>query len=219
MLSIESNLIKGIGIGLIFLFGFFVGCNNSNEKEIFTEVLKTEVQIDTVFTQITDTIPKYIPKIEEKIKYIPDTIVDTVFVIEEFYTKNVYLDTIKNDYGHIIVLDTIYKNSIYSRSIQSNFLFPEVHKSTIITVVEKQRRFGGYVIAGGNFTDGLITLPVLGVGLQYKIVPNMYLGGEYNLLENDFRINLDYDNRKISGLANYSIVNKRLILGTRIKLF
>ena len=47
----------------------------------------------------------------------------------------------------------------------------------------------------------------------------MYLGGEYNLLENDFRINLDYDNRKISGLANYSIVNKRLILGTRIKLF
>ena len=67
---------------------------------------------------ITDTIvyndTTYIPKISYQVKI--DTIIDTVEVIKEYYTKNYYQDTIINDTtAFVVIMDTVYKNEIISR--------------------------------------------------------------------------------------------------------
>ena len=84
----------------------------------------TVVKVDTVVLRDTT----YIPVVRYRTKI--DTKVDTVFVIQEFYTKNFYLDTIlKNAKGMVIIADTVFKNQIISRK-PTITLYPETITTT-----------------------------------------------------------------------------------------
>ena len=114
------------------------------EPKIITE---TVTKWDTV--SITKT--EYIPKWKTRIETIHDTIpssIDTVAILKDYYAKYFYTDTIQLDtLGSIIVNDTITRNLISFRDVQSNIFIPTT-TITNTTYLYKREFFGGISVGG-----------------------------------------------------------------------
>ena len=115
------------------------------EPEVITEVV---TKWDTVKVEQT----KYVPKIIEKVVVNIDTFstpIDTVSVLKDYYAKYFYTDTIQLDtLGSIIVNDTITRNLISFRDVQSNIFIPTT-TITNTTYLYKREFFGG-ISVGAN---------------------------------------------------------------------
>ena len=115
------------------------------EPEVITEVV---TKWDTVAIKKT----KYIPKIIEKVVVNIDTFttpIDTVSVLKDYYAKYFYTDTIQLDtLGSIIVNDTITRNLISFRDVQSNIFIPTTTITN--TVYLYKREFYGGISVGAN---------------------------------------------------------------------
>lgn len=116
------------------------GCSSTPvEPEVITEVV---TKWDTVSVEKT----KYVPKIIDRIVYDIDsfpTPIDTVAILKDYYSKYFYSDTIHIDtLGTVIVNDTITRNLILFRDVQSNIFVPT---TTITNTVYLYKRelFGG----------------------------------------------------------------------------
>jgi hypothetical protein len=124
------------------------GCSStpSVEPEVITEVV---TKWDTVKVEKTE----YVPKIVEKVVVNIDTFstpIDTVSVLKDYYAKYFYTDTIQLDtLGSIIVNDTITRNLISFRDVQSNIFIPT---TTITNTVYLYKRefFGGITVGATN---------------------------------------------------------------------
>jgi len=115
------------------------------EPEVITEVV---TKWDTVKVEQT----KYVPKIIEKVVVNIDTFstpIDTVSVLKDYYAKYFYTDTIQLDtLGSIIVNDTITRNLISFRDVQSNIFIPTTTITN--TVYLYKREFYGGISVGAN---------------------------------------------------------------------
>ena len=116
------------------------GCSSTPvEPEVITEVV---TKWDTVSVEKT----KYVPKIIDRVVYDIDsfpTPIDTVAILKDYYSKYFYSDTIHIDtLGTVIVNDTITRNLILFRDVQSNIFVPT---TTITNTVYLYKRelFGG----------------------------------------------------------------------------
>ena len=116
------------------------------EPKVITEVV---THWDTVKVETT----KYVPKIVEKVVVDIDTFstpIDTVSVLKDYYAKYFYTDTIQIDtLGSIVINDTITRNLIAMRDVQSNIFIPT---TTITNTVYLYKRefFGGVSVGAGN---------------------------------------------------------------------
>lgn len=124
------------------------GCSSTPpvEPEVITEVV---TKWDTVKVEKTE----YVPKIVEKVVVNIDTFsapIDTVSVLKDYYAKYFYTDTIQLDtLGSIIVNDTITRNLISFRDVQSDIFIPT---TTITNTVYLYKRefFGGVAVGATN---------------------------------------------------------------------
>ena len=97
--------------------------NTPTEPKIITKV---ETKWDTV--SVVKKI--YVPKLKTKIVTQVDSIlvnipIDTLEVLKDYYAKNVFIDEISLDsLGIITITDTIYKNTVWKRGVESNILIP-----------------------------------------------------------------------------------------------
>ena len=115
------------------------------EPKVITEVV---THWDTVKVETTE----YVPKIVEKVVVNIDTFsapIDTVSVLKDYYAKYFYTDTIQIDtLGSIIINDTITRNLIAMRDVQSNIFIPTTTITN--TVYLYKREFFGGISVGGN---------------------------------------------------------------------
>ena len=102
-------------------------CSNNDSITTPSEpitITKVEVRYDTI--QIV--LEKYTPKWKERIVTKYETItplIDTVTILQDYYSKYVYNDTIHiNTIGYAVINDTIMRNTIFSRNVSTNFLIP-----------------------------------------------------------------------------------------------
>lgn len=124
------------------------GCSSTPpvEPEVITEVV---TKWDTVKVEKTE----YVPKIVEKVVVNIDTFsapIDTVSVLKDYYAKYFYTDTIQLDtLGSIIVNDTITRNLISFRDVQSDIFIPT---TTITNTVYLYKRefYGGVSVGATN---------------------------------------------------------------------
>lgn len=126
-----------------------------SEPEVITKI---EVQYDTVETVTTSYVPKYITRVETVIDTIT-TPIDTLEILQNYYAKFFYSDTLQVDtLGYAVINDTITQNMILARDIRTNLLIP----TTTITkeIYLNNREF------------------YWGIGLQGKSSQLNYLGGE-----------------------------------------
>ena len=129
--------------------------NNQVEPEIITKI---EVKYDTLKTIKETYIPKWKTKIITKIDTFQQSI-DTLAILQDYYTKYFYQDTIKIDtIGYVVLNDTITKNTIFSRDVKTNIIY----STTTITkeIYLNNREF------------------YWGIGLHGRTNQLNYLGGE-----------------------------------------
>ncbi len=107
--------IKTIGIViLLFLIGFLV-LNEHRSIEY-----KDRIQYDTIRLKSIVEVkskPVIINHIKHDTTELPPHI-DTFRVIDSFFAKNIYADTIKSGNNKIIINDTLQKNQIIGRSVK-----------------------------------------------------------------------------------------------------
>lgn len=178
--SIRSLIFWGLVVLVIVLF--IKGCGNTLFHGFFgTKTDTLSVKVDTVWViEKRDTmyipVPQKITNTIYKPLYKTDTLeitevlpTDTAAILARFYQKVFYSDTQKVEYGTIIIGDTVYRNRIASRRLQTEFKLPNVN--TTITV-EKKRN-------------------VVYLGATLVGTPNSYLyavGGDLSLKSKDDKI-------------------------------
>ena len=131
---------------------------------------KVITKVETKWDTITVNKEIYVPKWKTKIitKYKNDTIVintpiDTLEILKDYYSKNVYIDEIILDsLGVVTITDTITQNTILSRSVVSNILIPTTTITSDI-YVNSRELYWGLNIAGRSSQ-----INYLGGGLLYK---------------------------------------------------
>lgn len=144
--------------------------------------------IDTFWTK-TDTEYVSVPKIVYQSVPGPDRIariVDTIATdslrkelynnLTNYYTKNVYNDTIKQDSNFIYLSDTISENKLLSRSYSLHFNNPIITRTTINNISSRKLK----VFVGGglefNQTFKQMNLGILIQPWSDKVVINTYTG-------------------------------------------
>jgi hypothetical protein len=154
--NIQTLLIVVL-VAIILLMRSCGGGKTVTEPKIIT---KTETKWDTINIIKEVYVPKWKTKIITQIDSILiNTPIDTLEVLKDYYAKNVFVDEINLDsLGVITITDTIYKNTVWKRAVESNILIPTT------TVTEE------IYINNREFYYGL--------GLQGRSDQINYLGGE-----------------------------------------
>ena len=136
----------GIGIGLL------IKC----EEKVITKT-KTVVKRDTIYKEVIEERINYVPQIKEVIKEVEvPMVVDTMSILQDYYRKYVYLDTIQIDsIGYAYIQDTITQNKLSSRDLSYNYKIPTIIDSittTITKIPEPKNEFyvGGLIYANKN---------------------------------------------------------------------
>ena len=122
------------------------GCSSTPpvEPEVITEVV---TQWDTIRVAEKEYVPKYIRKTVVEIDTFSAPI-DTVSILKDYYAKYFYTDTIKIDtLGTIVINDTVTRNLISMRDVQSNIFIPTTTITN--TIYLYKREFYGGISVGG----------------------------------------------------------------------
>lgn len=180
-ISIRSLAFWGLLILVVLLL--LKNCTNTLFNGFFgskTDTISTKVDTvwviergDTMYVpipqKVTNTIytPLYKTDTLEITEVLP---ADTAAILNRFYQKVFYSDTQSiTDYGKIIIQDTVYRNRITARRLQTDFRIPNTN--TTITI-EKKRNV---VYMGAN---------VVGTPLA----PLYAIGGDLSIKAKDDRI-------------------------------
>ncbi len=133
--------------------------------------IKNIIDTDTVTVSVVqrDTIYRTKLKPVYRTVVIPDTIIDTAYVVVDYNTINTYIDTIADSNYNVIIFDTIWKNAIYSRKAYVSI----THTKTTITNTVLPRN---HVYVGLQFTA---PNPSIGGVVYYNRDKDMY-GLGYN---------------------------------------
>lgn len=175
--TFEHIVILILGVCLLWL----TQCRRT--EPIIEEIVKTEVVTKWDTVEVAKT--EYVPKIVERVVVDIDTFstpIDTVSVLKDYYAKYFYTDTIQIDtLGSIVINDTITRNLIAMRDVQSNIFIPT---TTITNTVYLNRRefYGGISITGQptqlDFINGELLYKGkkrnaygIGVGINNQFVP------------------------------------------------
>ena len=175
--TFEHIVILILGVCLLWL----TQCRRT--EPIIEEIVKTEVVTKWDTVEIAKT--EYVPKIVERVVVDIDTFsipIDTVSVLKDYYAKYFYTDTIQIDtLGSIVINDTITRNLIAMRDVQSNIFIPT---TTITNTVYLNRRefYGGISLTGQptqlDFINGELLYKGkkrnaygIGVGINNELVP------------------------------------------------
>lgn len=184
----KEVLIIGL-IGIILLMRACSGDSEPPKDIVKIDGKKYELisqKIDTVFIDKIVHVPKYVPKyidrVVEKIVEIPAD-VDSLQIIEDYYSKYVVKDTLKLTYefapeitidsigtkpnptlGFGVVTDTITQNKILSRDIVWNFEVPTIYNTKVVKELPKRKFYYG-IGAGFDNTNFINNAKF---GLLYK---------------------------------------------------
>jgi hypothetical protein len=107
--------------------------------------------VDTVYTVVTKEVPTYIPKWKTHIKYVYDTtrIIDTAYVIGDYYSTYFYQDSLINDTLCFYINDSISENKIKSRSLKYIMSFPTI-KIHDVVIQNKNEYYIGLGLIGNQ---------------------------------------------------------------------
>jgi hypothetical protein len=171
------NLFKDLrNIAVVVLLGLvivsqFKGCTpdwpwNDNPSDTVS------VKVDTVYKEVKEEVPVYIPKWRTRVETETDTIeklvnVDTAAILKDYYSKYKYTDTVKLTYtdtlgvkkkfGHGIITDVVSQNQIIQRGIVWDYKIPYITKTITLQAPPRRQLYIGAGVAFNkvNFVDNV----------------------------------------------------------------
>jgi len=133
---------------------------------IYLLTLPSDIKEGTVITKktveivpITIETPVYVPKYRTLIDTITDIDtfivsqgpIDTSEILKDYYSTYTYQDTIQIDtFGNIIVKDTITKNYILARKVQSNLEIPKITIENTVYINNREWYTGVGLVGSTN---------------------------------------------------------------------
>ena len=147
MKNFFNNIQTLVIVALVVLLFLQRSCSSSPAP---TEKVKidTLIQFDTIEIIKNNYVPQWKEKIVTQIDTIRDTI-DTATVIQDYYSKYFYSDTVKVDtIGNLVINDTICQNTIFKRNINTNIVIPTLHVTKTVYVNKTEFYWG--LGLGGN---------------------------------------------------------------------
>ena len=141
MKDLFKNIQTLLIVALAALLFFQRSCSSTPpvESEVIIEVI---TKWDTLKVSTKEYVPKYIRKtiVEIDTFQVP---IDTISILKDYYAKYFYTDTIKVDsLGFIVINDTVTRNLISMRNVQSNIFIPTTTITNTIYLY-KRELFGG----------------------------------------------------------------------------
>lgn len=146
---------------------------NGKQYELLSRKVDTVfVKKDTIIYRDGRTI--YIDKEVRVPVYIPAE-VDTMEILQDYFTKRYYVDTLSvEDYGRIIVKDTLFQNRILTRQYDASFNQKVITETMIVKTLPKPHLY----IGGGIGVDKVNLLNNAHVGLLLRTKSNKIYGIE-----------------------------------------
>ena len=148
-----KNIQNVLIVVLVIIILFTRACSGDKNNQTIPDpitITKTITKWDTL--KIDSLV--YVPKWRTKVNTIHDTIpanIDTAEILKDYYSTYVYIDTLSLDsLGSIVISDTISKNSILFRDVQSNIFIPTTTVTN--TVYLYKREFFGGISVGSTPT-------------------------------------------------------------------
>ena len=141
MKDLFKNIQTLLIVALAALLFFQRSCSSTPpvESEVIIEVI---TKWDTLKVSTKEYVPKYIRKtiVEIDTFQVP---IDTISILKDYYAKYFYTDTVKVDsLGFIVINDTVTRNLISMRNVQSNIFIPTTTITNTIYLY-KRELFGG----------------------------------------------------------------------------
>jgi hypothetical protein len=146
MINIRAyiGIILSFSIG-VFLSSYFNGCKKNNSimdddnHTIVRQVIDTQyIKKDTVIYKSGSNI------FHDTTIYVDVPVyIDTADVINKYYSKNIFIDTVAIDNGSIVIFDTISENMIKSRKYESSTKTMVVSEKVYIKEKAKASFFWG----------------------------------------------------------------------------
>tara|TARA_R110002020_G_scaffold289469_1_gene504941 strand:+ start:701 stop:1351 length:651 start_codon:yes stop_codon:yes gene_type:complete len=147
-----KNIQTVLIVVLIVIIFLLRECQGNKQPQPTPEtIVKIETKYDTIIKEVISYVPKWRTKIETVHDTIHDTVllnIDTLAILEDYFSTYSYTDTIKEDSVEFILFDTITQNRIISRGATYTLLYP----TTTITkesVLNKRELYIGFGL-GGN---------------------------------------------------------------------
>ena len=178
--------LKNIALVLLIVVVVFQQCGGS--KKTKGEIVKVDGkkyelikhEIDTVEVVKTKVVTKkgediYHETIVEKEVIIP-TIVDTQALLQDFFAKNIYKDTLNlpDSLGIVSLIDTITQNKIFGRTFNASVKQRTIKETTIVKELPKTKVF--YGLEGGFNKADVVSHLGLGVLINTKQDKIFHLG-------------------------------------------
>lgn len=143
--------------------------------------------VDTVHKVVIKEVPTYIPQWRTRIEYVHDTtrIIDTAYVIGDYYSTYFYQDSLINDTLCFYINDSISENKIKSRNLKYIMLFPTIRIRDVV-VQNKNEYYVGLGLIGNqkgiNYFGPEFLLRTkkkdvygIGIGIDGNFTPNLSL--------------------------------------------
>ena len=185
--DIKTLLIVVLGV-IIFLTR---GCQDGSditEPQVITEVVTKwdTLKIDSLV---------YVPRWRTKVTTVYDTIptdIDTLSILKDYYAKYFYTDTIMLDsLGYVTINDTITRNLISFRDVQSEILIPTTTITNTV-YINKRELYVGTTLNGdrtqlNNLSGNLLyktkkrNVYNIGVGVDSDFKPVYTIGMYWKL--------------------------------------
>jgi len=153
---------------------------------IYLLTLSPNIKEGTVITKktveivpVTIETPVYVPKYRTRVDTITDIDtfiasqgpIDTSEILKDYYSKYAYQDTVQVDtFGNIVISDTITKNYIIARKVQSNLQIPEITIEKTIYLNNREW------YAGVGFVGSPQQLGYIGGEILYKTKKRKVIG-------------------------------------------
>ena len=152
---------------VIIILAIIIILMRSCESTIVPKEPVVITKYDTIWKKTIDTIIKKVTV--DKIQYVPFEKIIFANVEEcmkEYNRRTTYKDTIALDsLGTIVVIDTVFQNSLRDRTIFKNYKIPLVTKTITIIKAQQPKR---QLYIGGNLFGDKTTLQLFVPGLIYK---------------------------------------------------
>ena len=176
--------IKNIAIALLIVVVVFQQCGGN--KKTTGEIVKVDGkkyelikhEIDTFEIVKTKVVTKKGEDIyHETIKEVTiPTIVDTQALLQDYFAKNIYKDTLNlpDSLGTVSLIDTITQNKIFGRTFNASVKQRTIKETTIVKELPKTKVF--YGLEGGFNKADVVSHLGLGVLINTKQDKMFHLG-------------------------------------------
>jgi len=163
MQAIRKNLLT-LMVGALLLIVILQQCKNTPAPEAPTIVRDTVLVVKESLTVTKPQLVKTIESHDSIIlkEYVPDTnyaklVVQYQEIVNQLLAKNIMQDSVAIDsVGYVKIIDTVQKNLIVGRSVQSRISYPIITETITLPAKKTNQLYVGGAILGTPAPNGIM---------------------------------------------------------------